>query len=158
MLAAWALKWSIPLAALRDLEQQLGLDGAGSVPENLRGSGEAAAQAAVRLEAGQRGVRLFRNNVGALVDTRGVPVRFGLANDSAAMNKVLKSADLIGIRPVTITQQHVGAIIGQFVSREIKAPGWRYTGTEREQAQQRWALLVNSCGGDAQFCTGAGTL
>lgn len=154
----WAIRWGVSMAALQDLGQHLGLEGAGSIPDGLRGSGEAAAQAAVRLEAAQKGVRLYRNNVGALIDERGVPVRFGLANDSAAMNKVIKSADLIGIRPIVITPLHVGATIGQFVSREMKAPGWRYTATEREQAQQRWALLVANLGGDAGFATGAGTL
>jgi hypothetical protein len=154
----WALKWGVSMAALQDLARELGQDGAGSIPDDLRGDSEGAAQAAVRLEAAQKGVRLWRNNVGALVDERGVPVRYGLANESAAVNKVLKSADLIGIRPVVITPQHVGATIGQFVSREMKAPGWTYSGTEREEAQRRWALLVAACGGDAGFATGAGTL
>lgn len=158
ILATWALKWGVPMAALKDLENCIGLEGAGSIPENLRGSSEAAAQAAVRLEAAQKGIRAWRNNVGALTDERGVPVRYGLANDSAAMNKIIKSADLIGIRPVLVTPAHVGQTIGQFVSREIKAPGWKYTGTAREEAQQRWALLVSSMGGDAGFAVGAGTL
>jgi hypothetical protein len=157
-LTAWAIKWGVPAVALADLQNELGLNGAGSIPEDMRGQSEAAAQAAVRVEAGQKKIRLWRNNVGALQDSRGVPVRYGLANDSAALNKVLKSGDLIGIRPVVITPLHVGATIGQFVSREMKAPGWRYTGTAHEEAQQRWALLVSSLGGDAGFATGAGTL
>jgi hypothetical protein len=157
-LVTWALKWGVSAAALADLHREMGLDGAGSIPEGVRGKSEAAAQAAVRLEAAQKGVRVWRNNVGALTDDRGVPVRYGLANDSAAMNKVIKSADLIGIRPVLITPAHVGQMIGQFVSREMKAPGWKYTGTDREQAQHRWALLVASVGGDASFCCGSGTL
>jgi hypothetical protein len=157
-LTAWAIRWGVTAAALADLARELGLEGAGSIPEGVRGDSEAAAQAAVRLEAAQKGVRLYRNNVGALVDERGVPVRYGLANDSAKINKLIKSADLIGWRPILITPYHVGATIAQFVSREIKEPGWRYTGTEREQAQQRWALMVARDGGDAAFCTGAGTL
>lgn len=74
------------------------------------------------------------------------------------MNKVIKSADLIGIRPVLITPGHVGLVIGQFVSREIKPTGWKYTGKAREEAQLRWAELVAACGGDAAFATGEGTL
>lgn len=115
---------------------------------------EATAQALVRLEAARRGWVLYRNNVGVLPDARGVPVRFGLANDSAAVNANVKSADLIGIRPVLITPDMVGKTIGQFVSREVKAPGWRFTGTERELAQLRWIELVLRYGGDASFCTG----
>lgn len=154
-LVTWAIKWGVSPAALADLQADLGLNGAGTLE---KGESEGAAQAAVRLEGAQKGLRLWRNNVGALLDERGVPVRYGLANDSAKMNKVIKSGDLIGIRPVFITQQHLGYTIGQFVSREMKAPGWRYTGTEHEQAQQRWALLVGAMGGDAAFATGTGTL
>jgi len=50
---------------------------------------------------------------------------------------------LIGIKPG-----------GQFVSREVKRPGWRYTGTEREVAQLRWIEIVTALGGDAKFTTG----
>lgn len=156
ILGLWAIRWGVPLAALKDLENTLGLDGPGA--PLTKGESEAAAQAAVRLEGAQKGLRLWRNNVGALVDERGVPVRYGLANDSKKMNELIKSADLIGIRPVYITPAHVGLTLGQFTSREIKEPGWHYTGTEREEAQQRWALLVNSLGGDAGFATGPGTL
>lgn len=85
-------------------------------------------------------------------------MRYGLGNDSPQINAVLKSADLIGIRPVVITAQHVGHTVGQFVSRECKAPGWQYTGTDREVAQLNWARLVNACGGDAAFTTGPGAL
>ena len=76
---------------------------------------ESTIQAKVRLDASKLGWRLWRNNVGVLMDSRGVPVRFGLANDSAGVNKIIKSADLIGIRPVIITQDMVGKVIGQFV-------------------------------------------
>ena len=119
---------------------------------------EAAVQALVRLEASAMGIALWRNNVGVLKDERGVPVRYGLANDSSQVNANFKSADLIGIRPVFITPAHVGLVLGQFVSREVKAPGWRYTGTEREAAQLAWLELVRRYGGDAAFATGVGSL
>jgi hypothetical protein len=119
---------------------------------------EAYAQSQVRLEAPTKGVTLFRNNVGVLTDINGRPVRFGLANDSKQLNEVLKSSDLIGWRPVLITPEHVGRTLAQFVSRECKAPGWKYTGTDRERAQKAWLDLVAAAGGDSAFATGPGTL
>ena len=114
---------------------------------------ETALQNAIRMEAARQGVRLWRNNVGALRDSRGVPVRFGLGNDSAALNARLKSSDLIGWRPVMITPDMVGQVVAQFVSREVKAPGWRYTGTPREAAQRAWLDMVTADGGDACFAS-----
>lgn len=82
---------------------------------------------------------LFRNIVGvSCLDANGRPVRYGLANESPDQNKVIKSADLIGIRPVLIEPRHVGHTIGQFVSREVKKGGWVYTGKGREAAQMAW--------------------
>lgn len=117
---------------------------------------ESEVQARVRLAAAAaQDMRLWRNNVGVLIDKRGVPVRFGLANDSAALNAQLKSSDLIGWQRVTIEPHHVGTVIAQFVARECKHSGWVWTGTAREQAQQRWLDLINADGGDGRFTTGA---
>lgn len=155
----WALRWGIPLEAVRDLQVTLGTYTpplVAGAPE--AGKSEAWAQSAVRLEASQKGIKLFRNNVGALKDSKGRLVRYGLGNDTPALNDVLKSADLVGIRPVVIQPHHVGHTLGQFVSREIKEPDWQYTGTGREPAQLAWANLVNAMGGDAAFATGTGSL
>lgn len=119
---------------------------------------EAAVLNEIRLEASQLGGRLWRNNVGALATPSGQFIRFGLANDSAQLNSSIKSADLIGIRPILITPDHLGMTIGQFISREVKHPGWKYTGTQRERAQLAWAELINSLGGNACFATTRGTL
>ena len=116
---------------------------------------EASVQSIVRLEAARRGWQLWRNNVGVLLDAKGRPVRYGLANDSKAVNQNVKSADLIGIRPVVVTPDMVGQIIGQFVSIECKHDGWRPSMTdEHEMAQARWAELVLLAGGYAIFSTG----
>jgi hypothetical protein len=89
------------------------------------------------------------------MDVKGRPVRFGLANDSKQVNQRVKSADLIGIRPVVITQDMVGAVIGQFVSIECKHEGWKPSmSDEHEAAQARWAELVLLAGGYATFSTG----
>lgn len=154
----WAVRHGVTLAALNELQALFGMHGGHDLPPEVKGTSEAAVQAAVRLEAARKGVRLFRNNVGALIDSRGVPVRYGLANESKGVNQSIKSADLIGWRPLLIEQHHVGQCVAIFVSRECKKVGWRYTGDDHEQAQLAWAQLVTAGGGDAAFCTGVGTL
>jgi len=115
---------------------------------------ESQVQEAVRLAAGKAGWLLWRNNVGAGKLDNGSFIRWGLANDTKQMNESLKSSDLIGIRPVLITQEMVGSVIGQFVAREVKRDGWAYSGSTREKAQRAFIELVNSRGGDAAFTTG----
>jgi hypothetical protein len=112
---------------------------------------ESRQQSLIRLAASRKGWLLFRNNVGALIDSRGVPVRYGLANESKAMNEKIKSADLIGIEPVLITSDMVGQTIGRFVSIEVKEEGWKYTGNGREKAQKAWLQLIVTNGGRALF-------
>jgi hypothetical protein len=95
-----------------------------------------------RLEAQRLGAVLWRNNVGAMKDERGVPVRFGLANDSKRINEVLKSSDLIGI------------YLGRFVSIECKEPGWVYSAMRsHDAAQHAWLQLVRLHGGLAGYAT-----
>lgn len=115
---------------------------------------EAAIQSRVRLEAARKNWQLWRNNVGVLRREDGVPVRFGLANDSKAVNALIKSGDLIGIRPVLITPEMVGTVIGQFCSVECKREGWAYNPRDaHEAAQMRWAEIVMLNGGHAVFAT-----
>ena len=147
----WARKWGLSVECLRDLQITLGTYTPPLAPDAPGvGKSEAWAQSALRIEASRKGVKLFRNNVGALADKTGRFVRYGLANDSKTQNEILKSGDLIGLRPTLIA----GHVYGIFVSREMKAPGWQYTGTDREVAQLNWINLINSCGGDAAFATG----
>lgn len=151
----WARRWGLSLECLRDLQMTLGTYTPPLDPcSPAAGKSEAWAQSTVRIAASREGVTVFRNNVGALKDEKGRLVRYGLANDSKAMNEVLKSGDLIGCRKVLIQAHHVGHTFGQFWSREVKAPAWQYTGTGREPAQLAWINLINSCGGDAAFTTG----
>lgn len=121
---------------------------------------ESSVQAEIRLLTSQRGWRLFRNNVGVLINPdTGRPVRFGLANDSKQMNAAYKSGDLIGIMPVVVTQEMVGRTIGVFTSIECKHPDWRPTpGDERYQAQCRWRDLILSLGGYAVITNRSDTL
>jgi hypothetical protein len=118
---------------------------------------EAEVQAQERLIASQQGMRWYRNNVGVAVDRSGRPIRYGLANDSKALNQAVKSSDLIGVRPILITPQHVGTVIGQFIGAECKRSDWRYMDTPEERAQQAWHDIINGLGGYSKFITKPGT-
>lgn len=115
---------------------------------------EASIQSLVRLRCAKLGRPVWRNNVGVLLDSRGVPVRYGLANDSKQVNEHVKSGDLIGINPVLITPAMVGTVVGQFMSIECKRANWKFNPNDpHELAQMRWAELVMLAGGSAQFTT-----
>jgi len=150
----WATRHGVTAQALHELQALFGMHE--TQPTAHDGESEAATLTRVRLEASRNGVTLWRNNVGAGYMQDGSFIRWGLANESAKMNKVIKSGDLIGIRPVVVTSAHVGSTIGQFVSREVKRVGWQYSGTEREVAQVAWAQFITSKGGDACYTTGEG--
>lgn len=153
-LAEWAQRWGIPAAAVDDLCRSCVY-----TPEVVEDAkSEARVQSEVRLEAARAGVYLFRNNVGALLNDRGQYVRYGLGNDSSKVNEHLKSADLVGVRKKLILPQDVGRYVGEFVSRECKASDWKWSGTEHEIAQARWAALINGQGGDAQIVSGVGSI
>jgi hypothetical protein len=153
----WARVWGIPLTALADLRARMGVAQMPAIELDGKPGSEVRQQSLVRLDAASNGVWLTRNNVGALLDNRGVPVRYGLANESRTQNESIKSADLIGMRPTLIGPHHVGMVIAQFVSREVKHEGWTYKGDKHEAAQLNWCNFVNSKGGDAAFCTGPGS-
>lgn len=108
---------------------------------------EGKVQAAVRVRAAGMGWVLWRNNSGALTDVHGRLIRYGLANDSKAVNKRVKSSDLIGVGPG-----------GRFIAIECKAPDWVFEGTDREIAQLRFITLVIQAGGVAAFVTDAAQL
>lgn len=153
-LAEWATLWEIPPEAIEQLCHSVMY----APPPEPGDKSEALVQSEVRLEAARQDIYLYRNNVGAGKLESGNFVRFGLGNDSAPLNAVLKSGDLVGIRKRLITPADVGCYIGQFVSRECKKSNWKFSGTEKEHAQVRWAVHINSQGGDAQIVTGVGSL
>jgi hypothetical protein len=155
-LSQWAARWVPPAllpAALTDLQRVI-QPPTFDPPAGLYS--EAGAQVAVRLAASREGILNWRNNTGALADANGRFVRFGLANDTPAMNAHIKMGDLVGIRPLVVTQAHVGQMLGIFWMREVKHPGWRMprTPSAREKAQLAAIELVLSRGGDAAFTTG----
>ena len=148
----WAKRWNVPQAAIAELRAMYAMQGAPDADPREPANSEARVQSEMRLSAFGKNVILWRNNVGALLDKRGVPVRYGLLTDSKAVNEKIKSADLIGIRRVLITPAHVGTVLGQFCSREVKWRGWQPgEDKHREGAQTEWANLVGAWGGDAKI-------
>lgn len=103
---------------------------------------EVDVQNLTRLAIQAAGGVAWRNNRGALPDERGVPVRFGLANDSTQLDRTFKTGDLVGLTPG-----------GLFLMLECKPPGWRYRGADRERAQWAAIQFVRLRGGRAGFVT-----
>ena len=109
----------------------------------MTGTTEFPEQSKTILRAFEMGFSLYRNNSGVSREEHR-HVRFGLGNDSAKINKVWKSSDLIGVGP------H-----GRALWVEMKKPGWVWGGTEREVAQGHAITDINNQGGIAFFCTSA---
>lgn len=152
----WGAKHGIPLHAIMELENEVcGMLGTYGVVQD--GHTEAYSQSQVRAEAPRFGTLMQRNNNGALKDETGRVIRFGLMNDSPALNKLIKSSDLVGIRKHVVTAADVGKTHGIYTARECKPPGWVYSGDPREEAQLAYINLINSYGGDAKFATGEGS-
>jgi hypothetical protein len=104
-------------------------------------------QQLIQIEASKHNITLMRNNSGALTDSTGRLVRYGLGNISEKSNKYLKSSDLIGIKEVVITQDMVGQKVGLFMAVEVKAEDWKYKASDREVAQKNFIDLIISKGG-----------
>ena len=118
---------------------------------------EAANQNRIRDHFAQQGVRLWRQNVGALKDATGRILRYGLANDSAELNRQLKSSDLIGWRPLLVTPDMVGQVVAQFVSVEVKDDDWQFPRPTNKaeyarcDAQRRWLRMALADGAFGGF-------
>ena len=155
-LYTWAIRHGVTALALHELQIMFGTLAPEGQPTGAEaGLSEAAVQNNIRLESSRKGMLLWRNNVGG--DPKGA-LRWGLANDSAAVNKVLASSDLIGIDAALITPDQVGQPRGQFVAVECKEGAWSYRGTDRERAQLNFINLVISRGGRALFANRTGML
>lgn len=149
----WASRWRVPGEALAELVSSVSHTPA--APAEPRSEGYV--QSIVRAEAPHHRVRLFRNNVGAGTLENGSFIRWGLANDSEDVNKVLKSSDLIGWGPLTITDRMVNTVINVPYARECKPEDWQWSATPRECAQLAFINMVNAAGGNACFVTGKGS-
>ena len=147
ILDEWQRKWNVHPAAVADLANML----TANMSHALGGKSEQGVSQRVRLEFAKRGALLFRNNVGACMTEQGTMVRYGLANESKQLNQSVKSSDLIGIEPVTITPDMIGATIGRFIAIETKRPNWKFTGSDHEKAQLSFLTLIKSKGGKGEF-------
>ena len=96
---------------------------------------EQTIQQEIRIACSNGDTRLFRNNTGTLKDANGRPVQFGLCKGSA---------DLIGWKRVTVTEEMVGSTVAVFLSIEVKTA----TGRLRPE-QQQWLDAVQAAGGIA---------
>lgn len=113
---------------------------------------ESTVQNHIRHMSAQLGDDLWRNNSGVLNDVKGRPVRFGLGNDSAKINKVCKSSDLIGLTRVMVTPEMVGTVIAVFTAVEVKENGWVFNPrNDREVAQKTFIDFILRAGGYAGF-------
>lgn len=157
------LEWKArhPLAAY-ELEVALGAAPWNNDGPSSAGRSEAWAQQQVRFLAARQGALAMRNNVGATAaeevcrcprcqfdyTVKRQPIRYGLANDSAKLNSVVKSSDLILCIPRTITAQMVGQVFGQFGAVEVKKPDWR-PGEDpaREGPQFAFGARIQGLGG-----------
>jgi len=105
----------------------------------------------VLLEASRIGARLFRNNRGLFKTLDGKrKVRAGIEANGAS--------DCVGIIPVKITQEMVGATIGAGLWVEVKRPDWKKPRDEHERKQENFINKMNELGGIAFFITDADDL
>jgi len=144
-LLAWAAKWQIPPAALRELADMSIDVQHGGIKQ------ESQVQAEIRLAEAKKGNYYYRNNRGAGKLANGSFVRWGLCNDSERVGDRFKSGDLIGIEPTIVTPDMVGKTVGIFGSIEAKRSDWRFSGSKADMAQLAWATLVNNLGGRARI-------
>lgn len=127
---------------------------------------ESTVQKHTRLLHAQLGGQNWRNNSGAFKDDTGRVIRFGLGNDSKALNEEIKSSDIIGITPTLIQPHMVGYYLGVFTALEIKDPNWKMPtpiagralkdqpeATKRALAQAKYHDIVRAACGFAGFVT-----
>jgi hypothetical protein len=144
----WGDKWGVPYHAMIELSKVLA--NPYHMPSDQKEMSEDWVMSNVLLESSALGSRLWRNNVGATVTENGF-LRYGICNETPAVNKVLKSSDFIGCTPIVIDWTHVGRTFGIYTAIETKKQGWNFKGTEREVGQLNYINLVKSIGGIAGF-------
>lgn len=110
-----------------------------------RGMSETPIVKEIQIQGCKIGLKLFRNNVGNFELSDGRRVQVGLCPGSS---------DLIGWKPIVITQKMVGNKIAVFVALEVKKPGSR-TDKDRLILQGNFIEVVKADGGIAGFVNSA---
>jgi hypothetical protein len=154
----WADRWGIPWDALEDLRKCLTAACSLASVAGDTGRSEAAVSSRIRLEAPKLGYWLGRNNRGAGYMQDGSFIRWGLANDSIKMDKVVKSGDFIGFKRTVVAPSMVGSTVAIFTTVEAKNVDWKYSNSAEEQAQMRWNDFIILNGGIAKFVNDASQL
>lgn len=94
----------------------------------------------IQVALSKNGYTMWRNNTGSLLNSKGVPVKFGLC---------VGSSDLIGLSQVVITKNMVGKTLAVFTAIEIKAENSKGATIE----QQRFIQHILNNGGIAGIAT-----
>jgi len=97
---------------------------------------ESNIQNQIRLALSGAGAIVFRNNVGQTTTEDGRVIRYGVCNPGGS--------DLIGWKPVVVTESMVGSTLAVFCAVEVKRPGGKVS-----EAQQRFLDAVKRSGGIA---------
>lgn len=156
ILSDWANRHAIGGQAMAELYAIMGFTP--ETPIELNGKAEAYVQSTIRLAAPAQGYMLGRNNVGALKDERGVPVRYGWLNDTAQLNKTIKTGDLLGYQSGWFRDYETcdPVRVAVFAMPECKRAGWEFNPKDaHEVAQLRAINMVLAAGGIACFTTGS---
>lgn len=110
---------------------------------------ESAVTSHIRLAAAKLNTPLWRNNRGAFRDDTGRLVKYGLGSEAD-----LSSSDYIGIRPVLITPDMVGQVLGVFTAVEMKAEGFKFNKNDKHLLNQKFFIdIVKQYGGFAGFAS-----
>lgn len=113
---------------------------------------ESEVEQLIKADAVNYGCILLRNNSGALTDSTGRTVRYGLGAYSKKHDERIKSSDEIGFTRVLITPQMVGKTVAVFTAVEVKEPGWKPKNLNaRETAQKAFIDWVVNNGGFSFF-------
>ena len=114
-------------------------------------------QSEIMLAASDAGLTLWRNNVGQGWTGKAQRLADGsvLIRDPRPLHAGLckGSSDLIGLKPIVVTEEMVGHTIAQFSAVEVKSKRGRVTAD-----QQRFLDFVNSVGGLPIVARGVGDL
>ena len=110
---------------------------------------ESAVTSRVRLAAAKLNTPLWRNNCGGFYDNTGRFIRYGLGSEAQ-----LASSDFIGIRPVLITPEMIGQVLGVFTAVEMKKEGCKFNKNDKHLLNQKFFIdIVKQYGGFAGFAS-----